>query len=144
MTFNIKTNTIEVTNRGKNRMAEALAKEGVWGDLIALGKNPNKASCFASMPKLVSIMEPEKVDDLIFLEVGSSRFPIRVVEQGLSKVEYASQSLTGNNGGDGKNIEQGRADSVMSEFESVLGLRSDWLKYSHRMRFNYWFGLVEI
>ncbi|KAK5786821.1 hypothetical protein PVK06_041467 [Gossypium arboreum] len=73
-------------------------------------RNPNKASCFASMPMLVSIMKPEKVDGLIFLEVGSSRFPIRVVEKGLSEVEDVSRSLMGNNG-EGC-IPEGASDTV--------------------------------
>ncbi|KAG8480375.1 hypothetical protein CXB51_024544 [Gossypium anomalum] len=107
-------------------------REGVWGGLISLGKNLDKASCFASIPMLMSIMTPLKVDGLIFLEVGSSRFPIGVVVQGLSKVEDVSRSLMGNNGGNGKNTEQGRAESVVSKFESVLGFRSDKLSCGER------------
>ncbi|MBA0870965.1 hypothetical protein Goshw_019470 [Gossypium schwendimanii] len=68
----------------------------------------------------------------IALLVCQCWFPIRVVEQGLSEVEDVSRSLMGNNGGDGKNIEQGRAESVVSESESVLGLRSDKLSGGER------------
>ncbi|PPD77333.1 hypothetical protein GOBAR_DD25731 [Gossypium barbadense] len=75
----------------------------VWGDLISLGKNPDKRSCFASIPMLW-----------------------------LSEVEDVSRSLTGNNSGDGKNIEQGRAESVVSKSESVLGLRLDKLSGGER------------
>ncbi|PPR90015.1 hypothetical protein GOBAR_AA30663 [Gossypium barbadense] len=109
--------------------------------LCCSNRNPDKASYFASMPMLVSIMKPEKVDGLIFLEVGSSRFPIRVVEKGLSEVEDVSRSLMGNNGGNGKKIEQGRAESVVSEFESVLGLRSDKLSCGEREEL---FGAVRV
>lgn len=65
----------------------------VRGDLISMGKNPDKMSSFFNMPMLVCIKKHEKIDDLIFLEVGNSKFPIRVVEMGLFEVE--------GNGGDG-------------------------------------------
>ncbi|KAK5795322.1 hypothetical protein PVK06_036583 [Gossypium arboreum] len=104
---------------------------GVWGGLISLGKNLDKAS-FSSMPMLVNIMKPEEVDCLIFLEVESPRFPVRVVESGLSKVKDVSRSLMGNNKSNGKNIELGRAEFVVSKFESVFGLRSDKLSCGER------------
>lgn len=98
----------------------------VWVDLISLGKNSDKMRSFASMSMLVSIDKQGKVEDLIFLKVGNSRFPITVVK-GLSEVEDERQSLSGDNGDDGQNIMQGSVESVVLESESVLEFGSDKL-----------------
>lgn len=57
----------------------------VWGELLSLGDNLEKVSSLKKISMLVSISQLERIDEIIYLEVGKMKFPIRVVEMGLSK-----------------------------------------------------------
>ncbi|MBA0766034.1 hypothetical protein Gotri_015124 [Gossypium trilobum] len=59
--------------------------DGLLGELVSLGENTMNVNCFGKMTMLVSIKQPEQIDELIFLEVGEVRFSVKVKEIGLSK-----------------------------------------------------------
>ncbi|PPR81214.1 hypothetical protein GOBAR_AA39499 [Gossypium barbadense] len=50
-----------------------------------MGKSWNDDCCYEKMEMLISINQPQQIDDLIMLEVGDCKFPIRIKERGLSE-----------------------------------------------------------
>lgn len=58
----------------------------VWGDLISLGENSRMAKSFNNMLMLVSTKQPERIDELIYIEVRKAKFQIKVIEIRLSEL----------------------------------------------------------
>ncbi|KAK5838818.1 hypothetical protein PVK06_007557 [Gossypium arboreum] len=57
----------------------------LWGKLISMRDSLNGSYFYKKLEMLISINHPQQIDDLIMLEVGACKFPIRIKERGLSK-----------------------------------------------------------
>lgn len=79
------------------------------------------------MPMLVCIKQQEKVDGLTFLEVGNTRFPIRLVEKGLSEDEDDCRPLKDDKDDDVQNMTHGKAGFILSESKSAMSSGPDKL-----------------
>lgn len=101
---------------------------GVWGELISLGENSTKVNSFDKLSMLVSINQSERIDDLIYLEVGKVNFSIRVVEIGLT--EFFNDSNRGYGAKEKEDWEsmQERDETFVSEFESAMRIRLEDFK----------------
>ncbi|MBA0781616.1 hypothetical protein Gotri_002523 [Gossypium trilobum] len=75
----------ETYNRSRDNLNLKEVMDGLWGELVPLGENMTKVNRFDKMAMLVSIKQPERIDELIFLEVGEVRFSVRVKEVGFSE-----------------------------------------------------------
>ncbi|KAG8489412.1 hypothetical protein CXB51_017846 [Gossypium anomalum] len=59
----------------------------LWGKMISMGENWNNTSNFERMEMLRVINQPYQIDELIIMEVGDGKFPIRIKEKGLTKLK---------------------------------------------------------
>ncbi|KAH1131308.1 hypothetical protein J1N35_002686 [Gossypium stocksii] len=55
---------------------------GKWGTLVSMGENLAGTKNFEKMEMLISISQVKKIDEMVLLEVGDARFPVRVSELG--------------------------------------------------------------
>ncbi|KAK5819891.1 hypothetical protein PVK06_024923 [Gossypium arboreum] len=59
----------------------------LWGKMISMGENWNNTSNFERMEMLISMNQPYQIDELIIMEVGDGKFPIRIKERGLTELK---------------------------------------------------------
>ncbi|TYJ31650.1 hypothetical protein E1A91_A06G213400v1, partial [Gossypium mustelinum] len=51
---------------------------GLWGKLISMGESWNRTVNFEKMEMMISVNKPSLIDELVFMEVGNCKFPIRI------------------------------------------------------------------
>lgn len=93
---------------------------GVWGELISLGENSTLVKSYDKMSMSVSINQSERIDELINLEVGNIKFPIRVVEMGLWESLGDNSRDHGVKGREGGESVQDKEDTFTLESESAM------------------------
>ncbi|TYH14639.1 hypothetical protein ES288_A06G236700v1 [Gossypium darwinii] len=96
----------------------------LWGKLISMGESWNRTVNFEKMEMMISVNKPSLIDELVFMEVGNCKFPIRIIERGMS--EWKCEKFLDGRG----QLEEKRGESP--EVES--GIRSESENFSEERR----------
>ncbi|KAH1096795.1 hypothetical protein J1N35_013716 [Gossypium stocksii] len=75
---------------------------------------------FDKMSMLVSIKQPKRINEIIYLEVEKTKFPIRIIEMGLSKFKGDNRKVYGVKGREKHESVQEKDDTFVSESESKM------------------------
>ncbi|KAH1091893.1 hypothetical protein J1N35_019150 [Gossypium stocksii] len=97
---------------------------GKWGKLVSLGENWLGVSNYEKVEMLISISQPQKLDEIVLLEVGDVRYSVNIKERGWSEEQMNEKIM----GMAVESVSESKSGIGVESEKGAAGIQNDWLE----------------